>query len=136
RAKRPQQETRSRIAALEQARESLLADPALQPKPGRSRPHPHARGLALTGVVVLAALRDLIDVVAASARTSDELADRHHPAPQAAETAVWAIGSRRISKVLPRRQTASAESEHMRCRRTSPAPRPPRSRQTTQIRAG
>ena len=108
---RPQQQTRTRVTALEQPPQPVLADLARQPEPCRACPHPHARRFAFARVVVLATLRDLIDVIPLGSRATGELADRHHPVPQAAETAVRAIGSRRMLEFLPQRQTGPAESE-------------------------
>jgi hypothetical protein len=80
-----EQLTAGRIASLEQPHDALLAHLARQAERRRAAAVPDAGRLTFAGVVVLATLRDLVDVVAPGARAGGELADVQHPALQAAE---------------------------------------------------
>jgi hypothetical protein len=68
-----------RVASLEQPDDSFRADFARQAERRSAAAHPHAGCFALARVVVLAALRDPIDVIAAGARPRSVLADVQHP---------------------------------------------------------
>lgn len=70
-----------RVPALQQPEHTLLLDPTCQAEQRGAVPDPLAGRLALTRVVVLAAPRDLVEVVAAGARPRGELAEIQHRRP-------------------------------------------------------
>ena len=102
------------VAALEQSHDALLAHLARQPERGCAAALPDARSLALARVVVLAALGDAIDVVAAGTRACSELADVQHPVrpSRRGERAGKAIRTR------GERSEPACRMKGMRCRRT------------------
>jgi len=76
------------IARVEQQADASLGDLAAQRQQRRTDADPRSGRLALTGVVVLPALGDLLDVVATRRRPRRELADRQHLAPRSREARI------------------------------------------------
>ena len=114
-----------RVPSLEQPDDAALAHLAGQPERSRAAADPGSGRLALARVVVLAPLRDLVDVVAPGRRTRCELADTQHPASPSRRSRpigqINASGASLAGRAIVTRTVSSPASQacSMSCRRTA-----------------